>query len=52
VTVSYGTAPASAHGTNGGVPKAARYEMVTRFPTDDVAAPALFVLSLNAGGPG
>ena len=33
VTVSYGTAPASAHGTNGGVPKAARYEMVTRFPT-------------------
>ena len=26
--------------------------MVTRFPADDVAAPALFVLSLNAGGTG
>src|SRR5664279_5919601 len=38
--------------TNGGVPKADRDEMVTRFPTDDVAAPALFVLSLNAGGTG
>ena len=34
------------------MPKADRDEMVTRFPTDDVAAPALFVLSLNAGGTG
>ena len=34
------------------MPKADRDEMVTRFPTDDVAAPALFRLSLNASGTG
>lgn len=37
---------------HGGVGKAGRDQMVTRFQTDDRAAPPLFVLSLKAGGTG
>jgi non-specific serine/threonine protein kinase len=37
---------------HGGVPKAARDEMVTRFQAEDVVSPQLFVLSLKAGGTG
>jgi non-specific serine/threonine protein kinase len=38
---------------HGGVPKAARDEMVARFSeTSDAGSPALFVLSLKAGGTG
>jgi non-specific serine/threonine protein kinase len=37
---------------HGGVPKAERDTMVSRFQSGDAAAPALFVLSLKAGGTG
>jgi len=37
---------------HGGVPKKERDRMVARFQADDPAAPALFVLSLKAGGTG
>ena len=37
---------------HGGVPKAARDDMVARFQADDRASPPLFVLSLKAGGTG
>jgi non-specific serine/threonine protein kinase len=37
---------------HGGVPKADRDAMVERFSSADVASPALFVLSLKAGGTG
>jgi non-specific serine/threonine protein kinase len=37
---------------HGGVPKAERDAMVARFQADSPAAPALFVLSLKAGGTG
>src|SRR4051794_1902325 len=37
---------------HGGVPKKQRDRMVARFQADDPAAPALFVLSLKAGGTG
>ena len=37
---------------HGGVTKAARDEMVSRFQAEDAAAPPVFVLSLKAGGTG
>jgi SNF2 family DNA or RNA helicase len=37
---------------HGGVPKAARDEMVARFQSDEPGSPPLFVLSLKAGGTG
>ena len=37
---------------HGGVAKSARDEMVSRFQSEDAAAPPLFVLSLKAGGTG
>ncbi|HEY5399234.1 MAG TPA: C-terminal helicase domain-containing protein, partial [Trebonia sp.] len=37
---------------HGGVPKAARDEMVARFQAEDATSPPLFVLSLKAGGTG
>ena len=37
---------------HGGVPKAGRDEMVSRFQSDDTWSPPLFVLSLKAGGTG